>query len=151
MATLTPIDVIGGSVRVAGVVELEPTPGGIILHRMPAWARVQHNDISLSLLETMPSGARLEMVTDATSVELDVQLTLVQLGAEPGPPAAFEIVIDGHVAATETTRTGTLIVVDPRTGAVAFEPGGPETIRFDGLPEERSSWRSSCRTRPRSM
>lgn len=133
MATLEPVDVIGGSVRVAGVVELEATAGGILLHRMPAWARAQHNDIALSLVETMPSGARLEMVTDATCLELDVQLTLVQIG-ELRPPAGFEIVVEGQPVGTATTRTGTLIVVDQRTGAVEFEPGGPETIRFDGLP-----------------
>ena len=33
-----------------------------------------------------------------------------------------------------TTRTGTLIVVDARTGAVEFAPGEPVTMRFDGLP-----------------
>jgi hypothetical protein len=134
MATLTAVDVLGGSVRMAGVVELEPSADGIVLHRMPAWARAQHNDIALPLLETMPSGARLEMVTDATCLELDVQLTLVQIGAEPGPPAAFDLVVDGQITATETTRTGTLIVVDPRTGAADFQPGGPASVRFAGLP-----------------
>ena len=69
---LTPVDVLGGAVRAAGIVELEPTDRGIVLHRMPAWARVQHNDIALAMLETMPSGGRLEMVTDATTIELDV-------------------------------------------------------------------------------
>ena len=134
MATLEPIDVIGGAVRVAGSSSSSRHRAGIVLHRMPAWARGQHNDIALSLLETMPSGARLEMVTDATCIELDVHLTLLQLGVEPGPPAAFDVVVDGRDATTEATRTGTLIVVDPWTGAVEFEPGGPATIRFDGLP-----------------
>jgi lysophospholipase L1-like esterase len=134
MATLEPVDVVGGSVRVAGIVELEPTAGGIVLHRMPSWARAQHNDIALSFVETMPSGARLEMVTDATCLELDVQLTLVQVGPEAWPPACFELVVDGQLARAHETRTGTLIVVDPRTGAVEFEPGGPVTVRFDDLP-----------------
>jgi hypothetical protein len=132
--TLRPIDVVGGSVRVAGVVELEPTAGGVVFHRMPSWARTQHNDIALSLIETMPSGGRLEIVTDATCLELDVDLTLVQLGPDPGPPACFEVIVDGAPAGTHATRTGTLIVVEPSTGAVAFEPGGPTTVRFDALP-----------------
>ena len=88
---------LGGAVRAAGIVELEPTERGIVLHRMPAWARAQHNDIALPMLETMPSGGRLEMVTDATTIELDVHLTLVQLGTEPGPPAAFDLVVDGEL------------------------------------------------------
>jgi hypothetical protein len=134
IGTLQHVDVLDAGVRFAGIVELEPTASGIVLHRMPAWARAQHNDIALSLLETMPSGGRMEMVTDATCLELDVQLTLVQIGTEPGPPATFEVIVDGEPAGTESTRIGTLIVIDPRTGAVDFQPGGGETIRLDGLP-----------------
>ena len=134
MADLTAVDVLGGAVRAAGILELEPSDAGIVLHRLPAWARAQHNDIALAMLETMPSGARLEMVTDATVLELHVQLTLVQLGAEPGPAAAFDLVIDGDLSALESTRTGTLIVIDRFTGAIDFQPGGPATIRFEGLP-----------------
>ncbi|HZN15988.1 MAG TPA: GDSL-type esterase/lipase family protein [Acidimicrobiales bacterium] len=132
--TLRPVSLAGGDLRFAGIVELEPTASGTVLHRMPGWARTRHNDVALSLLETMPSGGRIEMVTDATCLELDVQLTLVQLGAEPGPPATFELVVNGERVAANSTRTGTLIVIDRRTGAVDIQPGGSETIRFDGLP-----------------
>ena len=131
---LRPVDVLGGAVRAAGIVELEPTDRGIVLHRMPAWARAQHNDIALAMLEGMPSGGRLEMVTDATTIEIDVHLTLVQLGTEPGPPAAFDLVVDDELAGVESTRTGTLIVIDRCTGAVDIQSGGSDTIRFDGLP-----------------
>ncbi|MET0901608.1 MAG: GDSL-type esterase/lipase family protein [Acidimicrobiales bacterium] len=131
---LTPVDVLGGAVRAAGIVELEPTDRGIVLHRMPAWARLQHNDIALAMLEGMPSGGRLEMVTDATTIEIDVHLTLIQLGTEPGPPAAFDLVVDGELAGVESTRTGTLIVIDRYTGAADIQSGGTDTIRFDGLP-----------------
>ena len=132
--SLNTIDVLAGAVRAAGILELEDTPGGIVLHRMPSWARSQHNDIALALVETMPSGARLEMTTDATCIELDVQLTHVQMGAEPGMPACFDLVIDGQLADENTTRDGTLVIVDPMTGAVDIEPGGPTTIRYTGLP-----------------
>jgi hypothetical protein len=136
--TTRAVDVIGGAVRVAGIVELEQTDRGIALHRMPAWARAQHNDVSLSLLESMPSGARLEMVTDSTCIELDVQLTMLQLGPQPGPPPTFELVVDGQLTAAQATRDGTLVIVDPRTGAIDSRRGGPATIRFDGLaPGER--------------
>lgn len=98
------------------------------------WARAQHNDVALSLMETMPSGARLEMTTDATRIELDVQLTMLQLGDTPGLPAAFDLVVDGKLLQTQTTRTGTVIVVDRETGATDFRPGGPTTVTFAGLP-----------------
>ena len=132
--------------RAAGIVELEPTERGIVLHRMPAWARAQHNDIALPMLETMPSGGRLEMVTDATTIELDVQLTLVQLGAEPGTPAAFDLVVDGELVAGESTRTGTLIVIDRFTGAVDFQRGGSDDRSAStACPPARSTSRCGCR------
>jgi hypothetical protein len=134
MAPLESVDVLGESVRVAGIVELEPTNAGIVLHRMPPWAREQHNDLALSLIETMPSGARLEMVTDATCIEVEVHLTLLQVGPEPGPPASFELVVDGQTTSTQETRTGTLILIDRQTGAIDFQTGGPTTMRFDSLP-----------------
>lgn len=133
MPSLSPVDVIGGALRVAGIVETESTPGGVALHRMPGWARGQHNDPALSLLETMPSGGRLEMTTDATRIELDVQLTMLQLGDTPVLPAAFDLVVDGELVDTQTTRTGTVIVVDRETGDIEFRPGGPTTITFEGL------------------
>jgi hypothetical protein len=131
---LVPVDVLGGAVRAAGILEVEATADGLVLHRMPAWARAQHNDISLPVLETMPSGGRFEMVTDATTLEIDAQLTLIQMGPDEGPAAAFDVVVDGELVAGATTRTGTLIVIDRHTGAVDFQPGGPATIRFEGLP-----------------
>ena len=64
--------------RVAGVADLESTLEGIVLHRLPQWARGQHNDVALSLIERMPTGARIELVTDATSLVLDVDLIPIQ-------------------------------------------------------------------------
>jgi len=49
-ARLASVDVVGGAVRAAGLVELEPTDGGIVLHRMPSWARSQHNDLTLTVV-----------------------------------------------------------------------------------------------------
>lgn len=37
-------DIAGGPIRAAGIVELEANAGGVVLHRMPAWARTRHND-----------------------------------------------------------------------------------------------------------
>ena len=128
MSELAPVDVLGGAVRAAGLLELEPTEGGIVLHRLPAWARAQHNDIALEMLETMPSGGRFEMVTDATVIELDVQLTLVQIHPEPGPPAAFDLAVDGEVVASEASRTGTQIVPKKVVEAVGDEAFGKNPV-----------------------
>jgi hypothetical protein len=128
---MQPVDVIGGQLRVAGVVDLEPTEAGIVLHRMPAWARVQHNDITLGLLEQMPTGGRLELVTDASVLELDVQLTLLQIGDGPEPTAVFDVVVDGELVDSQSSGVGTTIVTRPPSQDVDIVPGGPTTIRFE--------------------
>ena len=134
---MRPVDLIDGPVRAAGIVELESTDRGVALHRMPGWARIRHNDLTLPLIESMPSGGRLEMTTDATRLELDVKLTLLKIGSDPLRPAAFDLVIDGVVAAEATTETGTLIAIDGRTGGIDIQRGPSTTITFDGLPGGR--------------
>lgn len=134
MNDLRLVDVLGGEVRLAGIIDLESTPGGIVLHRMPAWARTQHNDPALTLLETMPAGARIEMTTEATTLALEVQVTMVQLGKTPGPAAAFDLIVDGRIISEQTTRIGTLIIIDAQTRATEFQPGPSTTIMFENLP-----------------
>jgi hypothetical protein len=125
------VDLDGDEIRVGGIVELEAGANGLVLHRMPAWARLRHNDPSLALLETMPAGGRLEFRSDAASVELDVDLTLVQLGDDEAWPAVFDLVVDGELVDRSTTRAGTTIVIDPVTQAIDLVPGAPTTIRLE--------------------
>ena len=125
---------LDGPIRVAGIVDVEHTDIGLVLHRLPAWARRRYDDLALDLIETMPAGGRLEFAIEANDpgeIELDVQLTHVQTDSEPGTPATFELVVDGERVASSATRDGTLVLVDPGTGAVDIQPGGPTTVRFD--------------------
>lgn len=124
------IDLTDGRVRAAGIAELESTPDGLVLHRLPAWARRQHHDPMLGLIETMPTGGRLEFSTGARTIELDVHLTMVQLGDAEPIPGAFDLVADGEVVDQVTSRDGTVIAVDPVTGRVDFVPGEATTVRF---------------------
>src|SRR5687768_16339527 len=124
------VDVLGGQVRVAGVVDLETTEAGIVLHRMSPWARRQHNSVDLAVLETMPAGGRLELETDATALELDVHLTLIQMGDAPAVPAVFDLVVNGELIDGRPATEGTRIVIDLATEGVDIVPGGPTTIRF---------------------
>lgn len=133
-AAMTAVDVIGGAVRAAGVVHFEPSPTGAghSLHRLPQWTQPQVVDPALQLMRGMPSGCRLEMVTDATTIELDVQLTMVTLDGK-GVGAGFDLVIDGILVGNVRTHEGTTINVDMSTGDFGFEPGGPTTVRFEHL------------------
>lgn len=131
---LTPVDWTGGGVRVAGVLHLEPnaTGTGYALHRLPAWTQPQVVDPGMHLLRAMPTGCRIELVTDATTVELDVQLTLLELsGRSVG--ACFDLVVDGALVGSVRTFEGTTISIDQETQAFGITDGGPTTVRFQGL------------------
>lgn len=123
--------------RVAGALDRDVGDEGVTFRRVPPSARHQIVDPALRLVVAMPAGVRLEFRTDATALELDVMTTLLQLGADAEPwPATFDLVVGGQLAASFPTLDGTRIVVDPTTNAVEFRPGGPTTVRFDGLPGE---------------
>lgn len=118
----------------AGALDVDRSADGIVLRRLPDWTRHQIVDPALALLLTMPAGVRIELVTDATELELDVMLTVLQLGDTPPVPACFEAEVAGTVVDRQTSSEGTRIVVDMRTGAIDFHPGSPTTIRLGGLP-----------------
>ncbi|MCB1001775.1 MAG: hypothetical protein KDB40_20960 [Acidimicrobiales bacterium] len=125
------VDLTAGTIRYAGIAEIESVDAGVVLHRMPGWARRQHNDLSLALLETMPSGGRLEFDTAATVLAVECHLTHIQIGDATRRPAVFDLVIDGELVDSAATFEGTLISVDPRTGGIDLTPGGDATVTFE--------------------
>jgi hypothetical protein len=120
-------------VRVAGALDIDVTADGVVFRRLPAWSRHQIMDIALSLLITMPAGVRLELVTDAATIELDVMLTGLVMNERARKPMVFDLVVDGAVAASQESGTGNWILLDTFTDKVEFETGKPTTIRFDNV------------------
>jgi len=120
-------------IRLAGALDRDATDDGIILRRLPGWTRHQITDIQLALMVTMPGGVRLEFQTDATDIELDVMLTLLQINDRPLKPAAFDLVVNGEVVDSIGTAEGTRILYDAFTDNVEFVLGQPTTVSFAGL------------------
>ncbi|MEU9158006.1 SGNH/GDSL hydrolase family protein [Streptomyces sp. NPDC048417] len=135
---------------VVGALEKTPGPAGVALHRAPGAGRAQLADTAYEFISTVPSGVRLEMLTDATGIELDAQITqVVMTGSEPSD-AVFDLVVDGELRAPVTTSDQTLVHVDPATMALDERPAPPATVRF-GLgsePRERrvEIWLSHSRS-----
>lgn len=121
-------------VRVAHALGMETGPNGTVFHRFPAWARARTTAPSFPLVESMPTGVRLEMRTTATRLELDVVLTIIENDGVEIAPAVFDLVADGEVVDTRRTSVGHHVLVDSRTGAVDIVPGEPTTIVFDDVP-----------------
>lgn len=121
-------------VRIAGVVDLDPTDDGATTQRLPAWARSQIMEVAITAVSAMPSGGRIEMVTDATEIELDLLVTRIVFPGRDPWPATLDLVVDGELAATAATEEGHRFLLQlPPSTVFEFEPGGPTTIRFDGL------------------
>jgi hypothetical protein len=121
-------------VPLAGVLDRDLTPAGVVLRRLPAWTRPQLTvDPALDLLVTMPAGARLEFVSDTDAVELDVSVTVIKLGDLPATSSTFDLVVDGELRASVDAATPTQLLIDTVTRAIEFVPGAPSTVRFDGF------------------
>ena len=140
MTVETPID----ADLVRGALELEPTPHGLLPHRLPAAARAQCSDGRLLMAEAQPAGVRLAFRTRATVVELDVLPTkTVYPGAPPRPDGVYDLVVDGRLAGQASVPGGTVLTVDLATGAATSTPGPVRTVRFDGLadgPKDVELW-----------
>jgi lysophospholipase L1-like esterase len=122
-----PLDDIG----VSGALGLDRQPDGVVFRRLPDWTRHQIPEVAYALMVTMPAGVRLELVTDAAEIELDVMLTRLEVNGRSARPAVFDAIVDGSVASSAASTEGTLILFDSFTERVEFRTGGPTTIAFD--------------------
>jgi hypothetical protein len=122
--------------RLAGALDLEATPTGFEPRRLPAWTKPQITDIALEAVVKMPAGVRLEFTSTTTTVELDVQLTLIRQLPGELKPAPFELVVDGDVVALVETPVGHVINMGPASDELSFDLGRPTTVTFAGLAPE---------------
>ena len=122
-------------VRLAGINDLTAMDRGALTERLPSWARAQLIDPAIGFVSSMPSGGRLEFVTDATSIELEAVFTRVEYGGITPHTATIDLVVDGELIASEA-----LIVTDlvrfPDPSSLEFEMvhTDPSVVRFAGLP-----------------
>ena len=123
-----------------GAPELEQTPAGVRVHRLPAWARAQAADPQLAMVEAQPSGVRLAFTTAATSVELRALAVRFGFrGAPARPLGVFDLVVDGRPAAQTSLAEATVVTIDMATGAREIEEGGVGSVVFDELSDGEKS------------
>ncbi len=130
------IDLSAGDapVRLGGICELAAMDRGGLTERLPAWARAQLVDPAVGFVSSMPSGGRLEFVTDSTSIELEAVFTRLEYAGITPHTATIDLVVDGELTASETL-TQTDVIRFPDRMATEFEivHNDPSIIRFDGL------------------
>jgi hypothetical protein len=116
---------------VAGAVDVAADPAGVTFHRSPRRGRERLGDPVFDLFSAMPSGVRLEALTDAGAVELDVELTRALPPGMASPGSVFDLVVDGVPHEPVTTQTETLLFWDLNTADRDVRPGGTATVRFE--------------------
>ncbi|QNS08183.1 GDSL-type esterase/lipase family protein [Streptomyces xanthii] len=114
-----------------GAVEAAADGTGVAFHRVPAAARAQLADPTLDFMSTVPSGVRIEALTDAAVLELDVDLTHLVVQGTSSPGTAVDVVVDGALREAVRTTRETVLVIDLRTRATRTHPAGPVTLRLD--------------------
>jgi len=122
------LDALAALVR--GALELERTAGGGVLpHRLPAWARRRSDDPQLHLVEAQPAGVRLALRTTATRLELDVLPTKRRyVGAPARPDGWYDVLVGGELVDRRQAPGGNVLDVDMMTGASTFTGGRPTTL-----------------------
>lgn len=123
-----------------GALEVEQTPNGVRVHRLPARARAQAADPQLAMAESQPSGVRLAFTTAATSIELRALAVRFGFSGAPARPlGVFDLVVDGRPAGQASLAEAVVVTIDMATGARETEPGGIGSVVFDGLPDGEKS------------
>ena len=82
-------------------------------------------------------GARVEFLSDTTTVEIELQVTRLELPTDEPMPVSVDLVVDGELVGNAAVSGGTVLrlrTLEPPDFEV--EQGGPSTVRFDGLPSE---------------
>ncbi|OIJ64314.1 SGNH/GDSL hydrolase family protein [Streptomyces mangrovisoli] len=122
---------------VAGALALEKTaaPTGVVLHRSPAFGRLQLAYQGFEFSSTVPSGVRFEMLTDATVVEIDTRLIAIPPPGATSPGTVFDLVVDGELRDPVVTDARTPVLPDLATGAFEADPGRHTTLRFPVGPD----------------
>jgi lysophospholipase L1-like esterase len=107
---------------------------GALTERLPAWARAQLVDPAIGFVSSMPSGGRLEFVTDSTTIELEAVFIRLEYGGITPHTATIDLVVDGDVVGSEAL-TVTDVIRFPDRASLDFEMvhTDPSVIRFDGL------------------
>ena len=133
---MTSIDlrVVDPRVRLAGISDLTPMDRGSLTERLPAWARAQLVDPAIGFVSSMPSGGRLEFVTDSTSIELEAVFMRLEYAGITPHTATIDLVVDGELVASEVLVDTDLIrFPDPSSMEFEMVHIDPSVVRFDGL------------------
>jgi hypothetical protein len=124
-----------GPIRLVGALDLDHSATGITPRRLPDWTRLQVPAF-MEYMVTQPSGVRLEFMTDAPTLELDVITTQLEFPGRKKTDIVFDLILDDAEARSATAAGGNRLVIADltRRNDAELVPGESVTLRFDDLP-----------------
>lgn len=117
-----------------GASEVESTKRGLLPHRLPSWVRAQFPDPQLLMMEGQPSGVRLALRTDASTIELTLHPTRIGFRGVERQRGSIDLLIDGAFHGRDVLDGGDLIEFDLLDGSTESSTGDSHTSRFGRLP-----------------
>jgi hypothetical protein len=124
-------DLLRGALQ--GVACVEDTSCGLVFHRLPAWTREQYGqDLAMGTAASQGSGVRLELLTAATWIELDLRFTRYTVPALGNQPrdAVLAVTVDGTHLPMQRFDEGNLYVVGPEPSP-ELRLGRPTSVRIE--------------------
>lgn len=117
-------------VGLEGAVGADVTDTGFTARRIDDRYRFQF-PVEVEFLASSPSGVRLRLTTDSSTIGVEVLPTHFQLGEDPGPYwSRFDLVVDNAIVEQQVSQLGNLLVIDRVSGAFDFRPGEPNVVTF---------------------
>ena len=130
-----PVDTPITHALIHGAIEVEHTRSGVLLHRLPAWARAQCPDAQLALAESQPAGVRIVFQTTSRTIALVTLPTKRAYGKfPPRPDGVYELMLDGRLVQRLVANGGNVLNIDMATGKSQLVPGEAQTLHFENLP-----------------
>ncbi|WP_066684032.1 GDSL-type esterase/lipase family protein [Caulobacter sp. CCH9-E1] len=134
MTTLVSIPLDDARIGVRGALGARRDKGGLLPSRLPDWAQARSPSPAFALMAGMTSGVRLDFATTSTVWEVDLLETGLRFDGEPRRPVIVDVVSNGVLMSRALGQGHTIVVGEETT---RFDPGVPQTLRFDLGPGEK--------------
>ncbi|WP_432246168.1 SGNH/GDSL hydrolase family protein (plasmid) [Arthrobacter sp. G.S.26] len=116
---------------IIGAISMENTPAGISIHRSSPRTRAQLADPAFDFPSATPSGVRIDAITTAEWIEVDLALTRFRMLGESLHATSVDLIVDGELRPSLPITSTTVISADRAGRGMTVERAVPQTLRFD--------------------
>ena len=123
---------IPSNIEVVGALDFDQRSEGLGIRRLPDWTRPQVPQ-GLDVMLRMPSGVRLRIKTNASTIGLDAVTTTFGQAAGNQRPVAFDVQINEQITTVFSPPTNRIVPDGTQQSAFKIERGDTQTVWFENL------------------